>query len=149
MILTTKRFGKIEIDEANIINFPKGVLGFPHVKRYAFISEEENDVFLWLQGIDDDVAFIVTNPLFFKPDYSIKISPEEIEELQTDNIEDIHIYAIVTVPADPKFTSINLQGPLLINPHKNLGKQIVVVDDNNPLKYFIFAEKKDLISSAS
>ncbi|HID15213.1 MAG TPA: flagellar assembly protein FliW, partial [Candidatus Atribacteria bacterium] len=91
MILTTKRFGKIEIDEANIINFPKGILGFPHVKRYTFISEEENDVFLWLQGIDDDVAFIVTNPLFFKPDYSIKISPEEIEELQTDNIEDIHI----------------------------------------------------------
>ncbi len=148
MIIKTERFGEIEIDEKNIITFPSGILGFPHIKRYVFIKEEENDVFLWLQGIEDDVAFIITNPLFFKPDYRIEIPVEEIKELETENIEDINIYVIVTIPPDPKFTSINLQGPILINPRKNLGKQVVLVNDNYPLKYFIFADKKDLVQSA-
>ncbi len=149
MILNTKRFGEVEVDEKNIIKFPNGILGFPDIKKYTFITEEENNVFLWLQGIDEDVAFIVTNPLFFKPDYKIKVSIEEIRELETENIEDIHIYAIVTVPPDPKFTSINLQGPILINPHKNLGKQIVLLDDSYPLKYFIFKDKKGIAQSAT
>ncbi len=147
MILNTQRFGKIEIEDENTITFPKGILGFPHIKRYAFIREEENDVFLWLQGIEDDVAFILTNPLFFKPDYKIEIPAEEIEELETKEVEDIDIYVIVTIPPDPKFTSINLQGPILINPHKNLGKQIVLVNGDYPLKYFIFMNKKDLVES--
>ncbi len=148
MKLNTKRFGEIEIDESNIIIFPEGILGFPHIKRYTFIREEGNEVFLWLQGIEEDVAFIITNPLFFKPDYKIKIPSEEVKELETENIEDIHIYVIVTIPSDPKFTSINLQGPILINPHKNLGKQIVLADENYPVKYFIFLTSEKLTQSA-
>ncbi len=144
MLLKTERFGEIEIDKNNIIRFPQGILGFPNVKRYTFISEEDNDVFLWLQGIEEDVAFIITNPLFFKPDYKIELPEEEIKELEAKKIEDITIFTIVTVPADPQFTSINLQGPLLINPHKNIGKQVVLLNEEYPLKYFIFMNKKDL-----
>ncbi len=144
MLLKTERFGEIEINENNIIDFPQGILGFPNVKRYTFILEEDNDVFLWLQGIEEDIAFIVTNPLFFKPDYKIELPEEEIKELKAEKLEDISIFTIVTVPADPQFTSINLQGPLLINPHKNIGKQVVLLNEEYPLKYFIFMNKKDL-----
>ncbi len=144
MLLKTQRFGEIEIDENNIINFPHGILGFPNVKKYTFITEEDNDVFLWLQGIEEDVAFIITNPLFFKPDYKIELPKEEIEELDVEKPDDVNIFVIVTVPQDPRFTSINLQGPLLVNPHKNIGKQIVLLDERYPLKYFIFMNKKDL-----
>jgi len=148
MKLNTKRFGEIEVDENNILTFPNGILGFPDIRKYILIREEGNDVFLWLQGIEEDIAFIITNPLFFKPDYKIKIPQEEVKELEVRDVNDIQIYAIVTVPSDPKFTSINLQGPILINPHKNLGKQIVLADESYPVKYFIFSSNERLAQSA-
>ena len=58
----TSRFGKLEIAEDKIIKFPAGLLGFPHVKRYALLDYEETPV-KWLQAIDDPhVAFIVMDP---------------------------------------------------------------------------------------
>ena len=52
MKLNTKLFGKIEIDETRIIHFEDGIIGFPDMKRFLLIHDEESDnhFISWLQS---------------------------------------------------------------------------------------------------
>ena len=53
MKLETKLFGEIEIDESRIITFTDGIIGFPDMKRFLLIHDEESDnhFISWLQSI--------------------------------------------------------------------------------------------------
>ena len=68
MQVKTTRFGTIEIDESLTITFPKGILGFPTHKSFALIQPNEDDLFFWLQSIEDPaLAFVVTEKPFLVP----------------------------------------------------------------------------------
>ena len=57
-------FGNIEIADEKVLDFPAGLPGFEHCRRFALVHEEghDPDVFL-LQSLDDaEVAFSVTGP---------------------------------------------------------------------------------------
>ena len=72
MKVYTTRFGEIEIADETIIAFPNGILGFPEQTNYALINTDDNSPLKWLQSLDDPaLAFVVTNPNLFKPDYMI------------------------------------------------------------------------------
>ena len=64
MQIKSPLFGSAEISEDKIIEFPKGLPGFDHCRRFTLLHEEgrEAHVFL-LQSVDEpDVAFSVTAP---------------------------------------------------------------------------------------
>ena len=41
MEYTTKLFGKIDVNEDKIIEFPEGILGFENLKKFALIYDVE------------------------------------------------------------------------------------------------------------
>lgn len=143
MILNTKHFGEIEIDEEKIIIFKDGLLGFENIKKYSVVLNQEKDIpFSWLQGVDDtNLAFVITNPFAFKNDYNFEIPENVIKQLEIEKEEDVMVFSIAVIPKDMKKTTINLRGPLVINIRNKKGKQIVLDTDQYPLKYFIFEEK--------
>ena len=138
MKISTLRFGELDIPDDKIITMPKPILGFERLKHYCIIEREEGEPFLWYQAIDDPaIAFIIVNPLFFFQGYRIEVNPKEIEELDIDNIKSVETYVIVTVPADARKMTANLQGPILINTENRLAKQLILVNSdygvNHPL----------------
>ena len=99
MKLTTRIFGEVEIEESKIINFPNGIIGFPDLKRFTLVHDEEeeekNNTIKWLQSIDEpDFAMPVIDPLIVCPDYS----PEVDKNILTDigDIKDEDILGIMT-----------------------------------------------------
>ena len=50
MQITTKVFGEITVDDDKLIYFPKGIIGFPDLKDFALIHDEEkgSDSIHWL-----------------------------------------------------------------------------------------------------
>jgi flagellar assembly factor FliW len=136
MILSTTRFGDIEIPDDKIITMPKPVLGFEQLRRYCIIEREDCEPFLWYQSVDDaNVAFMIVNPLVFCPDYRIEVNPRELDELKIADVGTVETYAIVTIPKNPADISINLQGPILINTANRLAKQLVLVNSNYRIKH--------------
>jgi flagellar assembly factor FliW len=68
--IETKPFGKMQIDERQILNFPEGILGFEKYNEFALIEENQESPFKWLQSLNEiDLAFIVIQPDLFAPDY--------------------------------------------------------------------------------
>lgn len=123
-LFETSRFGRLEVDDDKIINFPEGLLGFPGIKRYILMDYKDT-LIKWLQAVDDpDIAFIVAEPAIFAPGYSVKLDHVTRKFLQPEKDDDLAILVILRV-ADEKVI-VNFQGPLVINACLMKGIQVVI-----------------------
>ena len=142
--IKTKPFGEIEIDERLIVDFPDGILGFDFIKKFVILdSGEDNSPFKWLQAFDEtDLAFVIIQPGNFMKTYELKVSESDLETIGTSSTGGLLVFAIVTIPSDPSEMTANLQGPIIINPDKKLGKQAISLSDKYTVKHKILSEIK-------
>jgi flagellar assembly factor FliW len=127
MDVRTTRFGVITIAEDRVITFPKGLLGFPQARRYCLLEPGDDACFFWLQSLDEpSLAFVVTDPSLFVPEYSVPIRPEQMGELALDRLDDAQVFVIVN-KVEQQLTG-NLQGPLVINTLTKQGEQMVLAE---------------------
>lgn len=127
MQVRTTRFGNVDIAEDRVITFPKGLLGFSDQKRFCLLEPREDSAFFWLQSLDSpDLAFVVTDPSFFVPDFSVPIRAEQLGDLGLSRLEDAQVFVIVN-KVDQTLTG-NLQGPLVINTLTRAGEQFVLAE---------------------
>lgn len=125
MIIQTSRFGPVEVDPQRMLRFPRGILGFPRHQNYVLIQPEYDSTFYWLQSADTaDLAFVVTDPLLFVPDYSVPIREETRAELDIKDLSEAQVLVIVNKVGD--ILTANLQGPLVIHATTRQGLQVVI-----------------------
>ncbi len=127
MEVRTTRFGVIQIAEDRVITFPKGLLGFSQCKRYCLLEPGDDACFFWLQSLDEPgLAFVVTDPSLFVPDYSVPIRPEQMADMRLDKLQDAQVFVIVN-KVEQQLTG-NLQGPLVVNTLTREGEQMVLAE---------------------
>jgi len=68
------------------------------------------------------------------------VKPAEVKSLELDDIEKARVLVIVVVRDDPEQITANLQGPLIVNPDKGIGKQIVLLTDRYHTRHYILRE---------
>ncbi|HVY68715.1 MAG TPA: flagellar assembly protein FliW [Verrucomicrobiae bacterium] len=108
-----------------VVQLPLGLLGFERYKRFALTSSPEEAPFLWLQVVDDaDLAFLVVSPFVVDPGYSPDIPDTDAQFLGLKGPHDALVFNIVTLHKHGPAT-INLKGPIVINRHTFIGKQVV------------------------
>src|SRR6218665_1294624 len=94
--VSTTRFGEIEVKEADVIELPSGLIGFPELKRYVLLDHDKDSPFKWLQSLDDGaIAFVLINPLLFKPEYTVEVTEVEVSDLELKNEDDAVISVII------------------------------------------------------
>lgn len=137
--IETKPFGKMVIDERQILDFPDGILGFENYTQFALIEENQDSPFKWLQSLTElDLAFILIQPDLFAPDYKPVLGKEELDGIQLASLEEAVVMTIVTIPNDnPQKMTANLQGPVVINPKNRKAKQFISKNENHPVRKMI------------
>jgi flagellar assembly factor FliW len=111
-----------------IINMPAGLLGFEQVKQYELLGSQEEAPFMWLRMVDDpSLAFLVIQPGHVLENYQPEVSEAEVEFLGLRSAEDAWVLNIVTLHRDGQAT-VNLKGPILINRHTLVAKQVVLLN---------------------
>ncbi|MFN7020505.1 MAG: flagellar assembly protein FliW [Phycisphaerales bacterium] len=127
MQVRTTRFGNVEIADDRVITFPKGLLGFSECRRFCLLEPQEDSAFFWLQSLDDpNLAFVVTDPSLFVPEYSVPIRTEQMGDLGLARLEDAQVFVIVN-KVDNTLTG-NLQGPVVVNTLTRTGEQFVLAE---------------------
>ncbi len=127
MLVQTSRFGDVDIAEDRVITFAKGLLGFASFTRFCLLEPANDACFFWLQSLEDpSLAFVVTDPALFVPEYSVPIRPEQVTDLGLASFDDAKVLVIVN-KIDQTLTG-NLQGPLVINVTNRTAEQLVLVD---------------------
>jgi flagellar assembly factor FliW len=143
--IPTRRFGTIEIADDQVVYIPAGLIGFPDRKQYVLLEHKKGSPFVWFQAVDDeDLAFLLIDPLLCKPDYEFLISPEDREALGLpDSCEGVQTLVIVNVTsAGPLEITANLLGPVVMNVKKRLAKQIVLYQSPYSTRFPIPVVKK-------
>lgn len=142
MKINTRIFGEIEISDDKIITFPNGIIGFPDLKRFALLHDEEKGTqtgIRFLQSLEEPgFAMPVMDPLLVKPDYDPEVEDELLSVAGNITSENLLVLVTVTVPGDLTRMSVNLQGPIIINIDENKACQIIVENGDYPVKFFIY-----------
>jgi len=140
MRVDTKAYGSIDVDERQTIAFPHGILGFEKLDRYVLLDAPQQP-FYWLQALDlVEVAFVLIDPAIFRPDYTVAVPQEELEEIGIDSQEKMLVFAIVTIPANAAEMTANLQGPIIINKLTRVGRQCISTNPKWEVRHPILKE---------
>lgn len=141
MICQSSRFGTFEVKDESVLVFPSGILGFPDWNKYVLLDHDTDAPFKWLQCMEEpQLAFVVLDPAFFKPDYQLQIPLDALTEIQKLDSDELSVVTILTIPShDPGAVTANLRGPLVMNHRTRLCKQLVLSEDL-PTRYPLFAD---------
>lgn len=140
MLINTRDFGKLEIDENEIVSFVQPVLGFEDYSKYILLFDEQiGDSFAWLQSVEDsDLCFMLANPKLLGWEYKPEISSESLDYIE-NNIDEIWLVAVIN--DDIKKSKVNLKSPIIVNNSKKIAIQ-VVSENKYPVKYELFSGKE-------
>lgn len=136
-ILNTKFFGQMEYEQDSVFRFEEGIPGFADLHQYIVINEE-NSIFTYLQSIErEDICFVMINPFAIFTDYDIEISDEAVNKLNINQIQDIMIYSIITIPEKLSDITANLRAPIILNIVNKKGLQEIVNNEKYNTKHKI------------
>ena len=150
MKVNTTRFGILEVQDSDFIQFPEGVLGFEALRKFFIIDPADETLIMWLQSAENpDIAFPILEPKVFKADYRVHLSANELRSLKIESLKQagVLVYSILTIPDDITKMTANLKAPLVINPKDQTARQVVLQENDYSVRAFIYKELLSLIVS--
>ena len=113
---------------SNLVQLPLGLLGFEQMKNYALLADPAEKPFAWLKAVDEKpLSFVVIDPFVVLPDYKPEIPPADVSFLGIKEANDALLLGIVTIHG-PNHATMNLKGPVVINRHSHIGKQVIIAN---------------------
>ncbi|OAB42936.1 flagellar assembly protein FliW [Paenibacillus glacialis] len=127
MFIQTTAWGEIEVDSEQVYLFAKGLSGFEEETEFVIFRPEEGP-FCYLQSVrEPKLSFMLSDPFTFYPDYEFELNDTEREELDIVAMEtQIIVHCMVTLSSNIERSTLNLLAPLVFNPDKRMGKQVVL-----------------------
>ncbi|HOV63301.1 MAG TPA: flagellar assembly protein FliW [Spirochaetia bacterium] len=144
MLIQSRPYGTIEVEERQQITFPEGLFGFEYLTKFVLLDASQKP-FYWLQSLEEpEIAFILIDPRTFMPFYTPDVFDADLEAvgINPGDEDALIIFSIVTVPEQQDRMSANLLGPIIINRKNHLGRQCI---SNNPrwkTRHYILDELK-------
>lgn len=138
----TSRFGEIEVDEKKIVHFKDGIPAFEDEHEFIILPYEEDSPYYFMQSLKSpDLAFLLTIPFLFFPDYAFEIDDETVRELSIKNHEAVFYYSMITIPnGSIRYMTANLLAPVVLNSENMQAKQVVLEKSNYTTKHRLFPE---------
>jgi flagellar assembly factor FliW len=113
---------------SNLVQLPLGLLGFEPVKNYALLADPAEKPFAWLKAVGGKtLSFVVIDPFVVLPDYKPEIPESDVNFLGIKQAADALLLGIVTIHG-PNRATMNLKGPVVINRHSHVGKQVIIAN---------------------
>jgi flagellar assembly factor FliW len=141
MMIETSRFGSIAVSENDIITFPEGMLGFSKIDQYVLVERADDSLFIWLQALKKPtVAFPLLEPQILERNYRVEMIDEDMKMIRMKDLKHSKVFSIITIPTDPTKMTANLKAPVVINVKDKLAKQVILHNQDYPIRKAIFSE---------
>jgi flagellar assembly factor FliW len=117
----SKEFGRINYEPGSVLEFPNGIPGFEHRKRFVALTFPHAQPLVFLQSLEAaELCFITLPVLSVDRQYRLAVSEEDLESIglpakrQPKIGEDVACLAMVTIQRNSGPTA-NLLAPVVIN----------------------------------
>ena len=141
--INTMRFGEIEVEDEKVVHFKKGIPAFEDEHEFVIIPYDEESPYYFMQSLKSpELAFLITTPFIFFPEYSIEVDDDTMAELNIKNSEDVLLYSIITIPnGSIRYMTANLLAPLVLNTENMQAKQLVMEKTKYTTKHRLFPDR--------
>lgn len=112
---------------SDVVCLPDGLPGFKHCRRFVVVSSDHLAPLTCLQGLDDDrPSFLAIDPRLVLPGYEAALSPADRTRLDAAPGDPLLWLALVHMDHDRVL--VNLQAPVVINPVRMYGLQVIATE---------------------
>jgi len=128
MNIEVETFLPTAVTEPTQVVLPFGLIGLGELREFDLKPLADSWPFLTLRSRGElEIEFLVVEAENVTDNYSFKLHDEEALSLGLSSPEDAFILNIVTVhPQRPQYVTVNLAGPIVVNRHTLLGRQIIL-----------------------
>ena len=121
----------------NVVSFPKGIPGFEACHGFVLMAPEAETGLQYLRSIEGPPAsFLVMDPRQILQGYRCELSEGDRERLQAAPGAALLWLVLVTVEVDGTIVA-NLRAPVVINPERMLGAQVIPHHCLYPLRHVL------------
>ena len=129
-------FGTFASGRRDIVTLVDGLPGFEACRRFLLLSSPTLEPLTCLQGLDAPTpSFLVVDPRFVDPDYSCRL--DDLQRRRLGATLDSPLLWLAIVRVDDNGSTVNLRAPLVVNPDRMCGLQLLAghddYDTNHPL----------------
>jgi len=139
IFVETSRFGRIEVEENEILNVSGDLIGMEELKYFVVVDEPSTKPFRWLQAVEHPwiaLPILSTKDLIFE--YDLEMPYEELLAIGAESTDETDIYIVATIPQVILHSHVNLRAPILFNPSNNQIRQVDLIDSGFPTKLYFF-----------
>ncbi len=134
MNIVTTRFGPIQVQESDLFRIPDGLVGFRAFTQYVLLTDPVTAGLLWLQSATSpELAFGLIAPPLAIGEYRVELRPGDRAALELDEERSALTYVILN--RGEGGLTVNLQGPLVFNTARRLGRQLVLTSSRHAVRY--------------
>lgn len=117
----TAQFGIVEAQSNQIFTFTEGVLGFPELREFVLISEENTEPLSWLLSVDNpDICFPLLSPWVVDLNYDMRGIFDELRN---------SAFVIITLRPGGQGMVANMKAPVILDVHQQTGRQVILPTD--------------------
>jgi flagellar assembly factor FliW len=128
MKIQTHLFGTQDVRAEQILHFPTGVIGQEEDHQWMLLADEDQSALAWLQSLSTpDAGFPVISPRRFFPDYQLCLDASSLAPLLVSPQDQLFVLALVNHVRSS--LTANLRAPIVLNTSRQLGRQVITVDD--------------------
>ncbi|MBN2980632.1 flagellar assembly protein FliW [Cohnella algarum] len=138
-------YGTLQVNEEQVFEFQKGIIGLQEIQRYA-LFQLESTPFSILHALDAQISFILIPASEAVEQYGFRIDDETAELLRVAHPEEVVTMLVVNVIEDRIY--VNLKAPILLSPTNRSGVQFVIHDQELPVRYPLSSGSKEEITDA-
>lgn len=132
--------GAFDLRVEDVVTFPTGLPGFEAARKFVMLSAPDIAPIQCLQSTEAaSPSFLVIDPRLVLEGYRTRLNQSDLVRLGASDGDDSLVWlAILTVAAEGTF--VNLRAPVVINPARMIGFQLVPSDSLYPLRHPLGAD---------
>lgn len=142
MKVKTRICGEIEVKDDKVVDMVGGLIGFESLKKFVLINdddEKDKKGVMWLQSVENgDIALPTMDPSIVYSSYKPSIPEEILAGLGNFDKDEYLILVALTVPKKIEDMSVNLKAPIIIDVDTLNACQVIIDNEDCPVKYPIY-----------
>lgn len=135
MNVMTSRFGPLEVEENDIVRLTEGPVGFRSSTKFVLLADQQVEGLYWLQSLESpDLAFALVPPGEGLDNYQVDVRSGDRAALALEDDQAPEIFLILN-RNEAGVLTVNLQGPMVFNLRKRLGRQMVLTSSRHSVRH--------------
>lgn len=131
------RFADLDVDARDVIAFPEGMPGYEGTRQFALLELANVAPLKVLHAVNaPDPCFLVVDPKAVMPGYRCDLGPADRLRLGAADDSTLLWLAIVIMGEHGEI-AVNLRAPIVIDPARMTGRQVMPNACAYPLRYVI------------